>query len=253
MRTITKTRLPALFAVILAAAGLSACGHTVAPSAGAPAPSAARSGTAAPAPHPSTGLAPSPRRSGPPSPAERVISARVSYPWHWPNDPRYPGSVAHSYQVPPVPRLVTISAGDHPGDPGEIPYNRLSFTFTTAFPSYQVKFVDALVTGPSGRTVPLAGHGVLQVTFRQAQAHAAGGRPTVVTQPPRHLGFARMISWAPGGDFEGVLTYGIGIDWPVKNANPQFRVRTIEVEKAGAAGQHRYVVAIDIDATQPDI
>ena len=54
-----------------------------------------------------------------------------------------------------------------------------------------------------------------------------------------------MVSWAQAGDFQGVLTYGIGIAWP----NPQFAVRTIEVERITAQGQHLYIVALDIDAT----
>jgi len=147
-----------------------------------------------------------------------------------------------------VPKLIAISAGDHPSNPGDIPYNRLSFTFTTGFPSYQFKFADALVSDPGGQIVPLAGKGVLLVTFRQARAHTASGASSVATQPPRHLGFTRMVDWAPGGDFEGVLSYGIGIDWPIPRSNPQFPVRTAEVEKVTSQGQHLYIVAIDISS-----
>ncbi len=57
--------------------------------------------------------------------------------------------------------------------------------------------------------------------------------------------------YAQGGDFEGVLTYGIGIRWPVAHSNPQIPVRTYEVETFTASGQHRYTVAIDIDASNP--
>ena len=60
-----------------------------------------------------------------------------------------------------------------------------------------------------------------------------------------------MAGYARGGDFEGVLTYGIGITWPVPDSNPQIAVRAYEVETATASGQHRYTVAIDIDATNP--
>jgi hypothetical protein len=87
------------------------------------------------------------------------------------------------------------------------------------------------------------------VTFREAQAHTASGRSSVVSQPPARLGLSRMVSWAQAGDFEGVLTYGIGIAWPNPQSNPQFAVRAMEVEKVTAQGQHVYVVAIDIEAT----
>jgi len=67
-----------------------------------------------------------------------------------------------------------------------------------AFPSYQVQIASTLVGDPSGRPIPLAGDGVLTVTFRQAQAHTASGAPSVVTQPPARLGLSRMVSWARG-------------------------------------------------------
>ena len=178
-----------------------------------------------------------------------MLASRVAYQWHWPNDVSRPGDVGHTYQVPPVPELIAIAAGSHPRSAGERPYNRMSFTFTTAFPSYQFEFVNSLVADPSGRTVPLQGLGVLKVTFREAQAHTASGGSSIVSQPPAHLGYSRMVSWAPAGDFEGVLTYGIGITWPNPHSNPQFAVRATEVEVLTASGQHHYVVAIDVDAT----
>jgi hypothetical protein len=178
-----------------------------------------------------------------------VLSSRVAYPWHWPNDAGRPATIQHSYPVPPLPRVLAIGAGDHPAGTGERPCNRMSFTFSSAFPSYHIQFASRLVGDPSGRAIPLAGNGVLTVTFRRAQAHTASGAPSVVAQPPARLGFSRMVSWAPAGDFEGVVTYGIGIAWPNPHSNPQFAVRAIEVEKVTAGGQHRYIVAIDIDAT----
>lgn len=86
------------------------------------------------------------------------------------------------------------------------------------------------------------------MTFREAQAHATSGGSTVLSQPPEQLGFTRMVAWAPAGDFEGVLSYGIGIGWPIPHSNPQFPVRTVEVEKVTSHGQHLYIVAIDINA-----
>lgn len=250
MMPIRKAHTGTMLALAFAVAGLAACGHNAAPPAGAASPSPAVTHPAATAPprQPSTTPAAVPGPTASTAPAETVISSRVSYPWHWPNDVNRPGRVGHTYRVPPVPELIAISAGDHPGNPGEQPYNRLSFTFTTAFPSYQVRFVNALVSDPGGRTVPLGGNGVLEVTFRQAQAHTTSGSSSVVSQPPRHLGYARMVDWAQGGDFEGVLSYGIGIASPVPHSNPQFPVRTTEVEKVNGQGQRLYIVAIDISA-----
>lgn len=60
-----------------------------------------------------------------------------------------------------------------------------------------------------------------------------------------------MVGYALGGDFEGVLTYGTGITSPVPRSNPQVAVRAYEVETVTTSGQHRYTVAIDIDAGNP--
>ena len=95
----------------------------------------------------------------------------------------------------------------------------------------------------------MPGDGVLKVTFHEAQAHTATGGTSIVSQPPPGLGMTRMVSWAPVGDFEGALTCGIGIAWPIPQSNPQFAVRVTEVEKVTSQGQHRYVVAFDVDAT----
>ena len=178
-----------------------------------------------------------------------MVSSTVSYPWHWPNDVNQPGQVQHSYPVPPLPRLIAIAAGSHPAQQGEQTYDRMSFTFTTAFPGYQFTFTKALVADPSGNPVKLAGNGVLKVTFRLAQAHTASGRSSIAVQPPAQLGLNRMASWAQAGDFEGVVTIGIGVTWPSSQSNPQIPVRATEVEKVTAQGRHLYVVAIDIDAT----
>jgi hypothetical protein len=60
-----------------------------------------------------------------------------------------------------------------------------------------------------------------------------------------------MTDFAQAGDFEGVLTYGIGVTRPVRHSNPQTMVRAYEVEVVTATGQHRYIVAIDLDAGAP--
>lgn len=233
----------ALVIPVLLVGALTGCGSSApSGSAGSPSPSASHSAPSAPVPV----TTPSPTV---PAPATKVVSSRVSYPWHWPGDVNRPGQVQHSYPVPPLPRLIAIGAGDHPAQQGERPFNRMSFTFTTAFPGYQFTFTRALVADPSGKPVKLAGNGVLKVTFRPAQAHTTSGRSSVIAQPPAQLGLNRMVSWAPAGDFEGVITIGIGISWPNPQSNPQFAVRAMEVEKVTAQGQHRYVVAIDIDAT----
>jgi hypothetical protein len=241
------------FAGLLALA--SACGGQPGRPAAGSSPSASTS-TAAPGQTavPSQSVAPGPPASGTPSPAwsAQVLSSRLAYRWHWPNDVTAPGRVTHTVAVPPVPELVQISAGDHPAAAGERAFNRMSFSFLTAFPSYRFEFASQLVSDPGGKVIPLGGQGVLEIVFTQAQAHTADGtRSSVISQPAPRIGYQRMTGYAQGGDFEGVLTYGIGITWPVPHSNPQFAVRAYEVETVAPGGQHRYAVAIDIDATNP--
>jgi hypothetical protein len=186
-----------------------------------------------------------------PSASGQVLSFRLAYAWHWPNDTAMPGHVAHASAVPPVPELVQIKVGSHPAASGERAYNRISFTFTNGFPSYQIAFASNLVADGSGKVIPLGGQGVLKIVFGGAQAHTADGtKSSIISQPAASTGFQRMTGYAQGGDFEGVLSYGVGITWPSGHAGQQLPVRAYE-EETVVGGRHRYTVAIDIDASNP--
>lgn len=251
MRTLRlTTAVAALAAVLITTSG---CGKQQPGDELTPAPTT-QATTAAPT-EPPTPLPPSstqpgeqPTATGAAAQDPTVISSRVTYQWNWPNGT--PASVRHTYTTPPVPALIRIGAGNHPGDAGERPFNRMSFTFTTAMPGYDVVFVDRLVGDANDQSIPLLGRGVLRVTFRQAQAHVADGtRSTVVAKPARYLGMRRMVDYAQAGDYEAVLTYGIGIAWPGAQSNPQIAVRVYEVVRVDTHGQRQYVVAIDVDAS----
>jgi hypothetical protein len=233
----------ALLAPALIFAAPAACARGAGPTAAPASSGSAVSAPAAPTATPTT--AP----GQPTTPATTVVLNRVAYRWHWPNDVAEPARVTHPYPVPPVPQLIRVGAGTHPADPGERPFDRMSFTFTTAFPTYEVAFVDRLAADGSGRPIPLEGTGILRIVFRQAQAHGDSGADSVLFTPPAHLGYPRMSSYARAGDFEGVVTYGIGISWPVGKSNPLIPVRAYEIEQLSLTGQHLYVVAIDVDAT----
>jgi hypothetical protein len=172
----------------------------------------------------------------------------VSYPWNWPAE-AYPGFVKHTARTA-VPELVRISAGRHPNDPGEYGFERISFTFTNGFPSYRFLFDGTLVADPSGRTVPLlcpAG-GPLTIVFSNAQAHTSTlpVRSSIVAQPARPLAFHRLVDYAQAGDFEGVLTYGLGMSIDIPHSNPEYAIRVVEVETVSSTGMHSYVVAFDV-------
>ena len=257
---------PVLMALTLALVPVAACGgRGSGPSTGSTPPTAAPS-TSTPGATTSLPAQPSPTstggqggggqggggqggQGGQAGQAGQVVSSRLAYQWNWPNDTGRPGVVQHTQHVPPVPALVTIGVGDHPSDPGERPFNRMSFTFDTGFPGYRFFFADRLYGDGTGEPIALAGRGVLVVRFSVARAHSADGtRSTITSQPPANLGLRRMVGYARAGDFEGVLTYGIGITWPNPRSNPQIQVRAYEVERVTAQGQHRFVVAIDVDS-----
>jgi hypothetical protein len=188
------------------------------------------------------------RRSCRRIPRRRCCLAGLAYQWRWPNDVAKPGRVAHTTAVPPVPELVRISVGDHPRDRSEQPFDRMSFTFTAGFPSYRFEFVDQLISDRRGQVIPLKGLDVLRIVFTDAQAHTATVpvRLTVSSQPDRPIGYHQIADYAQGGDYAGVLSYGLGINRPIPQSNPQIPVRAYEIEQVTATGQHQYVVAIDV-------
>ncbi len=229
-------------AAAITLASVAGCAHQpVQPGATGPATPAA-----GPASSPATAATPS--ASAPATGATRVVSARVAYPWQWPNDSQHPGQVTHAVAVPPVPELVKISVGSHPAAPGQPPFDRMSFTFVSAFPSYRFRYTDKLTADATGNVVPVRGLGVLKIVFTSAQAHTAGAQSSIVSQPARDIGYQRIVDYAQAGDFEGVLTYGIGITWPVPRSNPQIPVRAYELQTVSATGQHLYVIAFDISS-----
>ena len=217
----------------------------------APATSTAPSTTAAPSA--SATVPADTDETAPPPTGVRVISARIAHDWAWPG-PGQPFRITHEYPVPlapppaePLPTLYAIGAGSHPAETP--PFDQMSFRFLGAFPSYDIEFVPELLADASGLPVPMPGTGaILKVVFRDAQAHKADGTASTITrQPAPAIGYPALTSYAPAGDFEGVLSYGIGVGHP-KETVPETRVRVYEVEKI-ERGQHVYVVAVQLDAT----
>ncbi|SDK67845.1 hypothetical protein [Arthrobacter sp. ok362] len=219
------------------------------PSAGSQPPSQSPSATAA-ASLSATGDA---DETAPPQPGDKVISSTVTHNWSVPG-PTPPFHTDHENPVPiapppaaPLPTLYAIGAGQHASDTP--PYDQLSFRFAGGFPSYDVEMVPELVNDGSGLPIPMPGTGtILEVTFRGAQSHTADGTASTVTSAPAPaIGYQALTSYAPAGDFEGVLSYGIGVGRPMSTI-PETKVRVTEVEKIDQ-GQHLYVVAIQLDAT----
>ncbi|HET8980173.1 MAG TPA: hypothetical protein VFN87_18620 [Solirubrobacteraceae bacterium] len=103
-----------------------------------------------------------------------------------------------------TPLLVGVNAVHRPG------HDEVVFRFTGGIPSRRtVRYVTQLIADPSGRRVPIAGRAILNVSFFRAAAHTAAGRVTA----PGRAAFAlpNVMSVVRAGDFESVVSYGIGL------------------------------------------
>jgi hypothetical protein len=96
-----------------------------------------------------------------------------------------------------------ISTGCHPG------FDRLVIRARSATPSYRVRYVKRIIADGSGNTVTLLGTKRLRIVIRDARGHTEGGTnllPGVRTPRCPNL---RQVKTA--GDFEGIVTFGVGL------------------------------------------
>ncbi len=103
------------------------------------------------------------------------------------------------------PRLVAVRAAHH------ATYDRVVFEFSGPLPGYTVRYVPQVVQDGSGRPVPLLGQASLSVVLTPAVAHTAAGAASydnrrIVT------GFPSLNEVAAAGDFEGHVSFGLGLD-----------------------------------------
>jgi hypothetical protein len=104
-----------------------------------------------------------------------------------------------------APTLVDVRAARHPG------FDRVVFEFRGAVPQHTVRYVGQLVEDGSGKPVSVAGAADLEVVFHGANAHTEDGTPSV--GPKRFSpGLTAVKEVAQIGDFEAVVSYGIGLD-----------------------------------------
>ena len=162
---------------------------------------------------------------------------RVTYGWAVPSRPaRVPHHVDVPLAPPPAPALpflARVEVGDHPG------YTRITFAFEGAWPSYEIAYQRSLTKDGSGDPVPLPGNSVLRITFTDAQAHDDAGRTT--QRPDPNLGFPTLKGYGFAGDFEGQVTYGLGIQ-AAPNSDQALPIRAGELVRADGT----FVVAVDV-------
>jgi hypothetical protein len=120
----------------------------------------------------------------------------------WPTDPRHAaGAGARTGE------LVSIRTGRHDA------FDRVVFQFNgSGTPGYDVKYVDHVTQDPSDRPVPLQGRAFLWVVVQGASTADMSYR-TVYTGPDAvTTGYPSLKQIKLAGDFERVLSFGLGVD-----------------------------------------
>ena len=111
-------------------------------------------------------------------------------------------SIALALTATPVIR--EIRAASHVG------FDRVVFEFDGPLPARRdVSFVPEIIADGSGLPVPIVGKALLSVSFSHATNHDDNG--TVFTPERITMGLPNVIQVVRSGDFEGVLSFGIGL------------------------------------------
>lgn len=108
---------------------------------------------------------------------------------------------------PATPTLVAIRAAHHADTTPQ--YDRVVFEFSGPVPLLRIEYVKKLIADGSGLPVPIAGRAILCVQLEPARAHNDRGQVTAPRNMKLRLPIVKEIVSA--GDFEAVVTYGIGL------------------------------------------
>jgi hypothetical protein len=178
-------------------------------------------------------------------PTAESVDYRVTYEWGAPSDQV---TVPHSAVTldpsgPSLPYLVAVYVGDHPDE--DPPYQRIAFYFREAFPEYNLQYVREVVQEGSGEPIELEGNAFLRVGFVNAQAHDNDGASTVETAPNETIGFFNLKSYGSAGDFEGHLTFGLGLQ-VAPDSDQVLLIRAGELKRPDGTGDFYYVVHVDV-------
>jgi hypothetical protein len=142
--------------------------------------------------------------------------------------------------------LVGIYTAERSGE-GDPRVQSISFYFRGGFPSYRFGYVPAIIRDATGDAVALDGSHFLNVVFVDAQAHDdTTGNSTVAQAPARPIGMTRLVDYANAGDFEGQVTYGIGVA-AGRDGRPM--IEAAQFTRSDDTGGVFYVVRFDVYAS----
>ena len=104
----------------------------------------------------------------------------------------------------PIPILKQIRGASHVG------FDRIVFEFDGPVPTqHNVATATQITADASGLPVPMIGQALLAVTFSSATAHDDLGN--IFTDERTTMGLPNVIQIVRSGDFEAVLSFGIGL------------------------------------------
>ncbi len=143
------------------------------------------------------------------------------------------GSASVAAPATQTSTLVAIRAAHHPN------FDRLVFEFTGPLPTtYSVTRVPQIIGDGSGLPIPVAGDALLAVRFYPAAGHDDSGHGTY-GPIRRTYPLPGLIEVANSGDFEAVLSFGVGLATSTS-------VRTFTLTNPSR-------VVVDLDTTFPTI
>ena len=107
--------------------------------------------------------------------------------------------------APVVPTLTQVSAAHHYG------HDQLVFQFRGGVPAkYSARYVSQVTGDASGLPVNVVGSALLRVAFSPAAGHNAQGLVTYGSAQ-RTYALPELIQVVKAGDFESVLSFGVGL------------------------------------------
>jgi hypothetical protein len=104
---------------------------------------------------------------------------------------------------PPTAEVFGTAAGCHAS------FDRFVIRTRFGTAAYAVRYVRKIVSDGSGRTVRLQGSKRLRVVLRDTRAHTASGGALIPGTRTPSCPNLRQVKLA--GDFEGVVTFGLGL------------------------------------------
>jgi hypothetical protein len=120
-------------------------------------------------------------------------------------------------------------------------YDQVTFEFQEGMPGFRIEYVEPpIIADASGLEVEIAGSAFLQVRMERAAGHDPDtGEETYTGSLELTPGIPQVVELERTGDFEGVLTWVLGV-----NERADFRVQTedgplrlvVEVAHPGTAG-----------------